>query len=920
MTGSSTGTYGTSSTPLQVSNASTNASTRNVAVYGNVLATEPTVQPGVSVTNVVVAQADVTVSGGNGAYQLVVIRPTSAIAVAPVDGTSYTANTAYGSGTAVGTNNFVVFAGTTGTNTFTVTGLTGNTSYTLTTYAFNGNGGVENYYSNAPGTAIFTTLPVPAATYTWSGLGLDNNWTTALNWLPLRAVASTADVLVFDGSTVASPTVNVNIAAAGETVSQLLFRNNVTATLTVPASRTLTIDGNAAGDDFVVEAGSRATLGATVASTGLTVSLTASTTASIAGTLVFDGNASFAGQHSLQAGATNAVQFVSGGIFRTTAFYSQSGSVKPFGTTTASSVIFRSGSRFEQYAGSQPFGGTTTVLTFETGGRFVYAQAGGTSVAPSVSNRTYGTLEFNTSDLTLVGNLTGASPLTTLGDLIISQSVGLNLNGGVRVGGSIQVNGTSALTIAPTAPASGNTYTIKGDLLVNNSASFSFDPGATAPLQFNGTTAQVIGGSAPITALVFGINASLAINNAAGVTLQRPITLQKVLTLTSGKLTTSATNLLTLSETASTTGGSATSFVNGPLARITPGNITTATPYVFPVGKLTYYRPFTLTLASQNTASTYTVEQVEGNPNPAGASNLDATNGLGTAPLKRVSRFRSFTLASTNNTTNNAAGTVTLSFGTGDGVNNPNDLGLVVAVSALGSPFNNLDRSASSGPSTGFGGPDVTGTLTSKPINTFSAVPSATFALGATNENVTFGAAVNPLPVELTSFTAQRQAETTVALNWTTASEKNAATFDVQRSFNGVEFATVASVAAQGNSTRTSAYAALDKTAPASMVYYRLRQVDRDGTIAYSPIATVAGNGTIAGKVLLYPNPARSSIAFLIDAVTPYRVLNLLGQAVLQGTTEAGTAKVAIERLAPGLYFLELQTTAGRAVQKFEKE
>ena len=157
-----------------------------------------------------------------------------------------------------------------------------------------------------------------------------------------------------------------------------------------------------------------------------------------------------------------------------------------------------------------------------------------------------------------------------------------------------------------------------------------------------------------------------------------------------------------------------------------------------------------------------------------------------------------------------------------------------------------------------------------------------------------------------------------MAVKWTTASERNSARFEVQRSIGGQEFSTIATVAAMGTSSQPTIYATLDKTAPAATLYYRLRQVDRDGSFAFSPVAVVAGSSVVT-KVLLYPNPARSRLSFLAAAPTPYRVLNQLGQSLLRGTTEVGTASIGIETLAPGLYFLELQTATGRTVQKFEK-
>ena len=78
--------------------------------------------------------------------------------------------------------------------------------------------------------------------------------------------------------------------------------------------------------------------------------------------------------------------------------------------------------------------------------------------------------------------------------------------------------------------------------------------------------------------------------------------------------------------------------------------------------------------------------------------------------------------------------------------------------------------------------------------------------------------------------------------------------------------------------------------------------------------------GGVVGKVLLYPNPAHSRISFLTAAPVPYRVPNQLGQFLLSGTIEAGNPSIVIETLANGLYFLELQTTTGHVVQKFEKE
>ncbi|WP_152559896.1 beta strand repeat-containing protein [Hymenobacter sp. IS2118] len=853
----------------------------DINLFGNVtanvpLASEPTVQPGITATAVTSTSVLLTLSGGNGAKRLVVLRPTASVAIAPLDRSTYSANTTYGTTTGLkpttGANNFVVVADA-GTTSVTITGLAAGTNYTAVVYAYNDNAtaGAENYLTTGPGTAAFTTTAPPTPTYVWNGSG--TSYIAPGSWTPTRSTAATNDVLVFDAmlGTPATTSVLVNFTTT-QTIGQLLVRNGVAVTFNNSGNRTLLVNGNASGADLVIEVGSAlAVTNSTVVATGLTLQLSAAATASVAGALRFNN-----GTQRLLGTTANSVEFLSGGYFLASA--NQDGSPFGSGAADANKVIFRNGSTLEQAGGLQPFGPTApaSAITLEPSSNYIYSIAANNSVPP-LSGRTYGNLEFN------VGNgittTSGAnSALTIVGNLTItSGNVGLYLDNTIAIGGNLLVNGTSTLSFVPE------------------------DNGAEM-LTLNGTAPQVIGGTAGASALTIGSTRTLQINNAAGVILARPLALNR-LQLTAGNLTTDATNLLTLATTATTSGGNSSSFVSGPLARATG---TGAATVVFPIGKGTAFRPLTLTITAQTGATTYTAEQIEGNPGQV----LSPINIIGGDPLKRVSFIRSFALSSSNAANSGTSGRVTLSFGADDFVNNPNDPGLVVAARVpLINGWQSLGRSAV----TGTAGPGAAGTVTS---TTIAALFSpGTFALGATNTNTN----VNPLPVELNGFTAKRQGSSAVLLKWTTASEQNSAHFDVQRSLDGRKYTTIARVQAQGNSSRLSSYASLDNAAPAGTIYYRLFQADTDGTTSYSPVLTVSG-GAIATRLLLYPNPAHSSISFIADAATPYRVLNQLGQPLLRGITEAGTAKVAIESLAAGLYFLELQTAAGRVVQKFEKQ
>jgi uncharacterized delta-60 repeat protein len=164
-----------------------------------------------------------------------------------------------------------------------------------------------------------------------------------------------------------------------------------------------------------------------------------------------------------------------------------------------------------------------------------------------------------------------------------------------------------------------------------------------------------------------------------------------------------------------------------------------------------------------------------------------------------------------------------------------------------------------------------------------------------------------PLPVELTAFTATAGTSGTVRLAWTTASEKNSQLFEVERSADGVTFGKIGTLAAAGTSLTPRAYALLDAKLPtgATVLYYRLRQVDLDGTAHYSVVRTVALAGASAG-LSLYPNPAHGGAATLLGAQpgTVVTVLDALGRTVATAPADAsGTAVLVLPQgLAAGVY------------------
>lgn len=118
----------------------------------------------------------------------------------------------------------------------------------------------------------------------------------------------------------------------------------------------------------------------------------------------------------------------------------------------------------------------------------------------------------------------------------------------------------------------------------------------------------------------------------------------------------------------------------------------------------------------------------------------------------------------------------------------------------------------------------------------------------------------SPLPVELKAFEVAT-AKTNALLTWSTASEKNNDHFDVERSLDGRSFERIGQVRGQGTTAQVTNYSFTDANVGSKhpgVVYYRLQQVDADGTASFSPVRTVRFSAQAAGEVQIgvFPNPA----------------------------------------------------------------
>jgi hypothetical protein len=118
---------------------------------------EPTTQASsVAFSSVDMSRATVSWTAGDGAQRAVFIKETSSDTASPVDGTTYSASTAYGSGTQIGTSGWYCIYNGTGSSV-NVTGLTPSANYVAQVFEYNGPNGYQDYLSSTTGNSATTT-------------------------------------------------------------------------------------------------------------------------------------------------------------------------------------------------------------------------------------------------------------------------------------------------------------------------------------------------------------------------------------------------------------------------------------------------------------------------------------------------------------------------------------------------------------------------------------------------------------------------------------------------------------------------------------------------------------------------------------------------------------------------------------------
>ncbi len=472
----------------------------------------------------------------------------------------------------------------------------------------------------------------------------------------------------------------------------------------------------------------------------------------------------------------------------------------------------------------------------------------------------------------------------------------LSLNDGSVdwVGSSIMFNAGKTLTVNGTftwgfdATHPGQVNMSEGGTLVLKGAIYSPSPqliAGSGTVNLNGTSTQTVGGT-----LTFN---NLTVDNAAGTTLLSNCTVNGTLYFANGKLSL-VSDRLTIGSSGSISNANASRYVvtNGKLFRNGVGT----TAMEFPVGTSSSYNP--VTIATGSGTDNFGV-RVIGSVSPTSANDA--------AAVQRTWDIVEGTPGG------NGTMTVTVQW-------NGSEEGGSFSPRAAGVSWrHNGTVWVEEGSVTSIAGTDpYTATITG--LTSFSR-----YTIGLPGA----------LPIQLASLSAHVVRENDVEVVWKTISEVNNYGFEIYRrrgeagdpANGGAGWQKIGFVEGHGTTLAPQSYYYVDRSVRFGKYYYRIKQVDLDGTSeTFSEIEVAVGTGP--DKFVLtqnYPNPFNPStlIEFVVpkSGVATVKVYNVLGQEVaslFEGNAEEGkiyAVRFDASKLPSGLYFYTLRS-AGKVETK----
>jgi hypothetical protein len=499
-------------------------------------------------------------------------------------------------------------------------------------------------------------------------------------------------------------------------------------------------------------------------------------------------------------------------------------------------------------------------------------------------NGNTGAQAFNTNGTEF--NLFRIQRDTTSSPVVITMGAGGTVTLGTSAGGGLQLNQSGANTTV--LDIADNTFNLNaGSFITSSSSGLLNSNGGTININKNAGT-----GNAGNLRFVSGASLNtLNINfdNAFArdtINLYDTVIVQNLI-LNKGKLVVNANTegLVDIPNGGTVTGGSVTAYVDGKIRRTTNGTVT------YPVGNNGKYAPVTVAVTAGGTNS-YTTSYFF---KPFATSYAVDPTTLATFPNYNVSRHEYWTVDQAV-----TPGTADLTFAWNDVNSQIASLPELRVAHFDGTDWDNVGGTVAPGSTT------TVGSITATGVSIFSP-----FTIAAINLNV--------LPIKLEYIRGQRNANNN-ALNWKLTCTSASITMQIERAADTRNFSSIGSITA----TQARCDQPFDFTDVSPLPgynYYRLKMIDADGKVTYSPVVLINAGKKAFAVVGIYPSvvSGQASLSLSTGNATEIetRITDMAGRILQRNLNSipAGSSLLNVDcsKLAAGYYNITVTNAAGNS-------
>lgn len=187
------------------------------------------------------------------------------------------------------------------------------------------------------------------------------------------------------------------------------------------------------------------------------------------------------------------------------------------------------------------------------------------------------------------------------------------------------------------------------------------------------------------------------------------------------------------------------------------------------------------------------------------------------------------------------------------------------------------------------------------------------FAIGTHGSGMWKGVVATPLPVHILSFSGSLVGNS-ARLNWTTSSETDNTGFEIERSYDGLQYKKTGYVKGAGNSSVPTSYSFDDRDIAQEYNYYRLRQLNSDGQGIYSDVILVRNRLNTASSIRILKNPFGNYLDMQLPGRQTsqlyIRLIDMNGRLVNEQMLNSNLTRIRVElngvKIIRGTYLLQV--------------